>query len=82
MRQSAANVGQPRHPFALVLAAPASAGPTLTCETRGDIRHCFDHHGYESTEERSGDYVHGWDSQGRRWTTWEHDGRTCTWPTR
>jgi hypothetical protein len=22
-------------------------------------RHCFDHHVYLSTEERSGDYVHG-----------------------
>jgi hypothetical protein len=47
--------------------------PTLTCETRGDTRHCFDHHGYLSTEERSGDYTHGWDSEGHSWTTWEHD---------
>jgi hypothetical protein len=63
-------------------AAPASAGPTLTCETRGDIRHCFDHHGYLSTEEPSGDYVHGWDNRSGAWTTWERDGRTTTWPTR
>jgi hypothetical protein len=70
--------------LALVLAAaPAVAQtPTLTCETRGDIRHCFDHHGYESTEERSRDYVHGRDNRGAAWTTWEHDGRTYTWPTR
>jgi hypothetical protein len=67
--------------FALV-AAPASAGPTLTCETSGAYRHCFDHHGYASAEERSGDYVHGRDSQGHAWTTWEHNGRTETWPTR
>jgi hypothetical protein len=67
----------------LVAATPASAQPpTLTCETRGAYRHCFDHHGYESTEERSGDYVHGWDNRGKAWTTWEHDGRAETWPTR
>jgi hypothetical protein len=68
--------------LAIALATtPARAGE-LTCEMRGDIRHCFDHHGYESTEERSGDYVHGHDNRGRAWTTWEHDGRTETWPTR
>jgi hypothetical protein len=59
-----------------------SLSQTLTCETSGGYRHCFDHHGYLSTEERSGDYVHGWDNQGRRWTTWEHDARTYTWPRR
>jgi hypothetical protein len=48
----------------------------------GRQRHCFDHHGYLSTEEQSGEYVHGWDSHGHRWTTWEHDGRAYTWPTR
>ena len=32
---------------------------TLTCETSGADRHCFDHHGYLSTEERSGDTTHG-----------------------
>jgi hypothetical protein len=64
-------------------AAPALAQtPPLTCETRGAYRHCFDHHGYESTEELSGDYVHGHDNQGRTWTTWDHDGRSETWPTR
>jgi hypothetical protein len=67
--------------LALAMTGP-SLGQTLTCETQGDRRHCFDHHGYLSTEERSGDYVHGWDNQGRAWTTWEHDGRTYTWPTR
>jgi hypothetical protein len=36
-----------------VLTGPA-VGQSLTCETRGDIRHCFGHHGYLSTEERSG----------------------------
>jgi hypothetical protein len=60
----------------------ARALSVLTCETSGAYRHCFDHHGYESTEERSGDYVHGWDNQGRAWTTWSHDGLTHTWPTR
>ena len=60
----------------------ACALSVLTCETSRDRRHCFDHHGYESTEERSGDYVHGWDNQGRAWTTWSHDGLTHTWPTR
>ena len=67
--------------LALAMTGP-SLGQTLTCETQGDTRHCFDHHGYLSTEERSGDYVHGWDSWGRAWTTWEHDGRTYKWPTR
>jgi hypothetical protein len=38
-----------------------SHGQTLKCETRGAYRHCFDHHGYDSTEERSGDYVRGWE---------------------
>ena len=67
----------------LIATAPALAQPSgLTCETSGAYRHCFDHHGYLSTEERSGDYVHGWDSEGHAWTTWEHDGRTTTWPTR
>jgi hypothetical protein len=59
-----------------------SLGQALTCKTQGDRRHCFDHHGYLSTEERSGDYVHAHDTQGRAWTRWEHDGRTHTWPTR
>ena len=49
--------------LALTLAlstAPALAQtPTLTCETSGAYRHCFDHHGYLSTEERSADYTHG-----------------------
>jgi hypothetical protein len=71
--------------FALILSAASAVTetptPTLTCETRGDIRHCFDHHGYESTEERSGDYVHGRDNRGGAWTTWEHNGHTYTWPT-
>jgi hypothetical protein len=41
----------------------------LTCETQGDIRHCFDHHGYLSAEERSaGGYVDGWDTDGHAWT--------------
>jgi hypothetical protein len=30
--------------------------------TSGAYRHCFDPHGYLSTEERSGDFVHGRDS--------------------
>ena len=53
-------------PVALALASvSASAGPTLTCETRGDIRHCWDSHGNTViTEERSGDYTHGWDGKG------------------
>jgi hypothetical protein len=59
-----------------------SLGQTLTCETRGSYRHCFDHHGYESTEERSGDYVHGWDNRGRAWTERRRGDRTYTWPTR
>ena len=59
-----------------------SLGQTLTCDIGGSHRHCFDHYGYLSTEERSGDYVHGWDSEAHTWTTWEHNGRTYTWPTR
>jgi hypothetical protein len=71
-------------PLALALAmiVGQSLAQILTCETSGAYRHCFDHHGYLSTEERSGDNVHGHDSQGRAWTTWQHDGRTTTWPTR
>ena len=67
-----------------VLAAVFGAhGQTLVCETAGDRQHCFDHRGYLSTEERgAGGYTHGWDNQGRRWTTWVHDGRTETWETR
>jgi hypothetical protein len=72
--------------FVLALAAlPAAAafGGEITCETSGDIRHCFDHHGFESTEERSpGGYTHGHDNQGRAWTMWTQDGATTTWPTR
>ena len=68
--------------LALVLTGGPSPGQTLTCETSGAYRRCFDHHGYLATEERGGHYVHGWDSEGHAWTTWEHDGRTYTWPTR
>jgi hypothetical protein len=71
--------------LAFVLTAfPASAEqPTLTCETRGDIRRCWDDHGNTVvTEERSGEYVHGRDNRGGAWTTWEHGGRRETWPTR
>ena|SRR5271166_5246648 len=39
--------------FALAAAPALAQTPTLTCETGGAYRHCFDHHGYESTEERS-----------------------------
>jgi hypothetical protein len=60
--------------LALAVTGPV-LGQTLTCETRGDIRHCFDHHCYLSAEDRgAGGYTHGWDNQGRAWTTWEHDG--------
>jgi hypothetical protein len=68
--------------LALFLLTGPALGQTLTCETQGAVSHCFDHHGYETTEERSGDYVHGHDNRGRTWTTWEHDGRMYTWPTR
>jgi hypothetical protein len=68
--------------LALAIVTGPALGQNLTCETRGDIRHCLDHHGFETTEERSGDYVHGHDNRGRAWTTWEHDGRTYKWPTR
>jgi hypothetical protein len=69
--------------LAIVAIGGPSHGQTLTCEISGAYRHCFDHHGYESTEQQSpGGYTHGWDNRGRTWTTWEHDGRTYTWPTR
>jgi hypothetical protein len=68
--------------LAVPLMAPAAHSQTLTCETQGDRRHCFDHHGYESVEERGRDYVHGHDNQRRAWTTWTHDGRVETWQTR
>jgi hypothetical protein len=69
--------------LALALAAaPASAGPTLTCEISGagKAAHCFGHHGYLSTDERSGDYVHGHDNQGHTWTEWRRCNRTYVWP--
>jgi hypothetical protein len=69
--------------LALALAAaPASAMPRLTCEVSGagKAAHCFDHHGYLSTEERSGDYVHGHDNQGHAWTEWRRGNRTYLWP--
>jgi hypothetical protein len=68
--------------FALAAAPALAQTGTLTCEQSGDRRHCFDHHGYEATEERSGDYVHGHNYQGHAWTRWQHDGRTYTWPSR
>jgi hypothetical protein len=68
--------------LALALAA-AFAGPTLTCETRGDTSHCWDERGnIVIVEERSGDNIHGHDNQGRAWTTWVHNGRAETWSTR
>ena len=48
-----------------VMGGPSLA-QTLTCETSGAYRHCFDHHGYESTEERRGDYIHGWIARAAR----------------
>jgi hypothetical protein len=52
---------------ALVVAGllASARGQTLTCEASGAYLHCFDHHGYLSTEERRGDYVHGHDNRGR-----------------
>jgi hypothetical protein len=71
--------------LALICGFAVMGGPSLaqmlTCETSGAYRHCFDHH-YESTEERRGDYIHGWDSEGHAWTEWGRDDRTYTWPTR
>jgi hypothetical protein len=54
----------------------------LACETRDDTRHCFDHHGYTSTEERSGDHVRGWDGAGHAWTKWRLGDQTYRWPSR
>jgi hypothetical protein len=69
--------------FSLVAASAVSAQSFgLTCETSGDRRRCFDHHGYLSTAERQGDYVHGHDNRGGAWTTWTHEGHTETWPSR
>jgi hypothetical protein len=57
--------------------------PSLTCETSGSYRHCFNHQGYDSTEQQSpGGYVHGWDNRGHAWTTWDHNGVSTTWTTR
>jgi hypothetical protein len=66
----------------LCLGSPTLAGE-LTCETTGSVTHCFSHglDRYLSTEERSGDYIRGRDSEGHAWTTWRHDGRTTTWRT-
>lgn len=65
----------------LLLLSTAATSQELTCEqVTPNLRRCFDQHGYESTEERDGDYVHGHDSLGNRWTSWDHNGRTTTWP--
>jgi hypothetical protein len=61
--------------FALAMTGQ-SLSQTLTCETSSGYRHCYDHHGYLSTEERSGDYVRGWDRKGRAWTEWRQGDRT------
>ena len=79
------SIWRPVLALALALSAvPAVAQtPTLTCETRGDIRHCWDEHGNTVvTEEPPGEYVHSHDNRGGAWTTLQHDGRTVTWPTR
>jgi hypothetical protein len=66
--------------LALALMAIPASGQTLTCEVSG--AYCFDHHGYESTEQQApGGYVHGWDNRGQTWTEWTHGGQTYTWPT-
>ena len=61
-----------------------SATQTLTCEPSSPtLSHCWGDHGRTViTEERSGDCVHGHDDRGRSWTTWDHNGRTYTRPTR
>jgi hypothetical protein len=65
--------------FALSVTPAFAQTPTLSCDTSGVYRHCWDRHGNTVVpEDRLGDYVHGWESQGRAWTTWEHDGRTVT----
>jgi hypothetical protein len=51
--------------LALAMTGPSLA-QTVTCEVGGSYRHCFDHHGYLSTEERSGDYTHGWTARATR----------------
>jgi hypothetical protein len=70
--------------LALAIVTGPVLGQSLTCEAHGDLTRCFSHQGYETTEERSGDYVHGHDNRGRAWSEWAHDGRTYTytWPTR
>jgi hypothetical protein len=69
--------------LALAISGPSLA-QTLTCETNGAYRHCWNERGNTVTEERlpGSEYTHGWDREGHAWTTWEHDGRTETWPTR
>jgi hypothetical protein len=67
--------------MALLAATPATA-QTITCETQHDIRECWNEHGETViTEERSREYTYGHNNQGHAWTTWEHNGRTYTWPT-
>jgi hypothetical protein len=67
--------------FVILVIAGALHAQTLTCTKDDHVRHCFNHQGYESTEERSRDYVHGHDNTGHAWIVWEHDGRTETWDT-
>jgi hypothetical protein len=70
---------------ALVAAAPATAQtPSLTCETSGAYRHCWNQRGDTVVTEEAapGGYTHGHDSSGHAWTSWSHDGRTETWRTR
>jgi hypothetical protein len=59
-----------------------SLGQTLTCETSGTYWHCFDHHGYLSTEERGAISSTAGTASTTHGTEWRQGDRTYTWPTR
>jgi hypothetical protein len=70
--------------LALAAATALTQTPTVTCQTSGSYRHCWDTHGNTVlTEQRSpGGYTHSWTPDGKAFTTWDHNGLTTTWPTR
>jgi hypothetical protein len=80
----ARGAGRRRRDAKAVERAVLKALPTLTCETRGNVRHCWDQRGNTVlTEERSpGGYTHSWTPGGKAFTTWDHNGLSTTWPTR
>jgi hypothetical protein len=70
--------------FAVLAVTGPALGQNLTCETRGNLGHCWDRSGTTvlTQEAAPGGYAHSWDDKGHSATTWEHNGVSETWRTR